>query len=522
MKFKAFAALTAAALSLTAMPLTAFAEEEAPGSPIMPTTYEEAVEFRNLHGSTYIDNYLVYVVFREYVNTDTAYSISAKQYSMDPDMDGMALAHEVYHEVLTAENSPYQYEVAAYAPDRNSGLSVELSYTQGSVMKSGMAYTFETDADGNITQTDIFGWLPDCITEYDAFIEENGAASVHEDYIVYCTPINYSTGADLTMEQNGTAEIEAYLTSTCTNVGMMENPPGSSEYYAIAYKAKTDGTTDVTWKVGRAWDSEGVADSLTEKTYEISENGTVIKDVTGQEPSPTPESVAGDINADGELNVLDVVTLQKWVLGEELELADWKAADLCKDDTLDVFDLSMMKYCLTLNAEPEDPRDEPQTPEQFSLEDRILLNVEELRQDANDHTEWTGYIIRDAEEFYKLMDQDALKDASAAPLDASKFDEAALICLYSKGGAGNCYSIVDSMTVQEGKLLVKTTTKRPMIATPDMLYRRYIFVVNKEDVASVNGFSFTDSASDYAYEEEADVYSWFSTWRQEQGIVPEI
>ena len=521
MKFKAFAALTAAALSLTAMPLTAFAEGEAPGSPIMPTTFEEAVEFRNLHGNTYIDNYLVYVVFREYVNTDTAYSISAKQYSMDPDMDGMALAHEVYHEVLTAENSPYQYEVAAYAPDRNSGLSVELSCTDGTVMRSGAAYTFETDAEGNITQTDIFGWLSDCITEYDAFIEENGAASVHEDYIVYCTPINYSTGADLTMEQNGTAEIEAYLTSTCTNVGMMENPPGSSEYYAIAYKAKTDGTTDVTWKVGRAWDPEGVADSLTEKSYEISENGTVIQDVTGQEPSPAPLSVAGDINGDGALNVLDLVTLQKWVLGEELELADWEAADLCKDDVLDVFDLSMMKYCLTLNAEPEDPRDEPQTPE--TLSETKLLSVEELRQDANDHTEWKGYVVRDAGEFYKLMDQDGLEESAAsAPLDPATFDECAFIFLYSKGGAGNCYSIVDSMTVQEGKLLVKTTTKRPMIATPDMLYRRYIFAVNKEDVASVNGFSFTDSASDYAYEEEADVYSWFATWRQEQGIVPEI
>ena len=50
------------------------------------------------------------------------------------------------------------------------------------------------------------------------------------------------------------------------------------------------------------------------------------------------------------INVADIVTLQKWLLGAaDITLNDWKTADLCKDDQLDVFDLCLMKREL-LNA----------------------------------------------------------------------------------------------------------------------------------------------------------------------------
>ena len=57
-----------------------------------------------------------------------------------------------------------------------------------------------------------------------------------------------------------------------------------------------------------------------------------------------PQSAAGDVNADGECSVADVVLLQKWLLAvPDTHLADWKAADLCEDNKLDVFDLCLMK-----------------------------------------------------------------------------------------------------------------------------------------------------------------------------------
>ena len=60
-----------------------------------------------------------------------------------------------------------------------------------------------------------------------------------------------------------------------------------------------------------------------------------------------------DVNSDGEFNIADVVLLQKWLLGaEDTELADWKAADLCGDGRLDIYDLIMMKRQY-INADTE-------------------------------------------------------------------------------------------------------------------------------------------------------------------------
>lgn len=59
----------------------------------------------------------------------------------------------------------------------------------------------------------------------------------------------------------------------------------------------------------------------------------------------------GDVNSDNMFNIADVVTLQKWLLGKpDTVLMNWKAADLCKDDVLDVFDLCLMKKSLIENS----------------------------------------------------------------------------------------------------------------------------------------------------------------------------
>lgn len=64
---------------------------------------------------------------------------------------------------------------------------------------------------------------------------------------------------------------------------------------------------------------------------------TSISEWTNQPPE-------GDVNGDGEFNIADIVALQKWLLAvDDVELANWKSADLCNDDRLDVFDLCLMK-----------------------------------------------------------------------------------------------------------------------------------------------------------------------------------
>lgn len=58
--------------------------------------------------------------------------------------------------------------------------------------------------------------------------------------------------------------------------------------------------------------------------------------------------IKGDVNSDGQFNIADAVSLQKWLAGIG-NLSDWKAGDLCEDDVLDVFDLCRMKNELINN-----------------------------------------------------------------------------------------------------------------------------------------------------------------------------
>lgn len=66
---------------------------------------------------------------------------------------------------------------------------------------------------------------------------------------------------------------------------------------------------------------------------------------------PSYNGVTGDMNQDGTLSVADAVMLQKYLLGayngsDEVNVASFAAANLCKDDSFDVFDLVLLKRLL--------------------------------------------------------------------------------------------------------------------------------------------------------------------------------
>ena len=59
------------------------------------------------------------------------------------------------------------------------------------------------------------------------------------------------------------------------------------------------------------------------------------------------KEIEGDVNADGARSVTDAVLLQKWLLAvPDAKLTDWKAADLCEDNIINVLDLHLMKRML--------------------------------------------------------------------------------------------------------------------------------------------------------------------------------
>ena len=76
--------------------------------------------------------------------------------------------------------------------------------------------------------------------------------------------------------------------------------------------------------------------------------------------STAAEKPTGDINADGVLDIMDVILLQKWLLAvPETHIADPEAGDFDADGTLDVFDLALMKKAVIGNPTDILPPDEP-------------------------------------------------------------------------------------------------------------------------------------------------------------------
>lgn len=78
--------------------------------------------------------------------------------------------------------------------------------------------------------------------------------------------------------------------------------------------------------------------------FVYSDQGVSMQSWRFTESSESSDRLMGDVNMDGNFDIADVVLLQKWLLAvPDTKLADWKAADLCEDNRLDVFDLCLMR-----------------------------------------------------------------------------------------------------------------------------------------------------------------------------------
>ena len=65
-----------------------------------------------------------------------------------------------------------------------------------------------------------------------------------------------------------------------------------------------------------------------------------------------PSVIKGDVNADGAFNISDLLLFQKWLLAvPDTKLKNRQAGDLFEDNSLDVFDLCLMRRALVSGSE---------------------------------------------------------------------------------------------------------------------------------------------------------------------------
>lgn len=390
MKNKLIALLTTGMMLTSALPLTpVYAADKAQEDPIIgtvpdwvPQDFAEALQFYNTHGKSYTADGVICLVrpMKHFMTDDYKYSLSGsmtmvntpagaepKKYALEipeepaPSDEEALEEYRAYCEKLgvysydysffeSYENCKTQYvfEVELFRVLEGYDLTVTWLEKENGEFKSTEKFSFE-NKDGTTAETDIYSWLPDSGPEFQSFLDRYGRASVHDNYIAYCSDVNYSTGASMKMTQSGEGKIKEAMSSKCSPFQLVPLE-GSSSESVILYQPTADGSVDVKWTVGREWEES--VDDWTDGQYEIMDNCSVIVD---HSPFRKGCTIFTFVDKDtGELIKIPegkYTYLQKSTTGEPpytAELFDI-TSNPCKVDSINAYNMNC-SYTLNLDS----------------------------------------------------------------------------------------------------------------------------------------------------------------------------
>lgn len=164
----------------------------------IPQDFSSALDFINSFGATHIDEDYVCLVFQEKGERD----VSGEFVTVSCDSDALENVFEM-HCVNPDENGYAQMTLhisvfravkagTATITPLDSSQDASQGETQATGKKEFSSYEFSIDSDLNITETDIFGWLPDCAVEYENFTQE-GEVRSRDNYMIFCLSSNAGT-----------------------------------------------------------------------------------------------------------------------------------------------------------------------------------------------------------------------------------------------------------------------------------------------------------------------------------------
>ena len=152
-------------------------------------------------------------------------------------------------------------------------------------------------------------------------LPERGGLSTDDPMFVFPNGEVSSDGVPIEYGSIGNSDA-AKLKFICNKDGSYSILTGSSDYTAcISFSETAAGTVE-----------------LIQSPYSSSPLSRFILEPVQPDPAP----VIGDVNADGEFNVADIVMMQDHLLGRT-SLTDWTAGDICADDIINVYDLIGLK-----------------------------------------------------------------------------------------------------------------------------------------------------------------------------------
>lgn len=238
-----------------------------------------------------------------------------------------------YHFYAVTENGSKSNTVSVKITKRLTDVQIhEMSAVDEAVsnLKSGVEYSSASYDDKVTMMYKLLADLAENGTEqYPYSLIQKDSIKLSDDKKLYS--YNYSFGmASSALIDDPSFQTETTPTTTTTTT---ESPTSTT-----TAATTTETTSSTTTIESSSTTQTTIATEATTSTTETTE----------------PNFLLGDCNGDGNFGVSDVVLLQKWLLAvPDVHFADWKAADFCDDDKLDVFDLCLMKRALIEDMQAE-------------------------------------------------------------------------------------------------------------------------------------------------------------------------
>jgi hypothetical protein len=301
----------------------------------IPSDFESAVEFNRAYGATHIEDGFVCCIHKMY-GGESCYKEFISGYSRDK--ASIPYLNNTYE--ASEENCDFSYNVKIFKPDPTDDFHMLWTRLENGEIDpfDNCCYEFKTDKDGNITEIDDFGWLPDCVTEAKKYKEENGVVSTHGFYVVFCDIGNYGTGYTFNTSTEGLYPIydDNYEFSDPQIV-----PLDGGEYAKVTtYDGDGHGTVTMTFTKGRDFEPEEKHEKIV-KHFRF-DGDLDVTEINEDELDPV---LLGDSNYDEKFDVADIVLLQQYLIGR-FNIRNAANSDVNEDGTIDVFDLIKMRKML--------------------------------------------------------------------------------------------------------------------------------------------------------------------------------
>ena len=162
----------------------------------VPDDLESAIKFHNTYGAVHIQGDYVCIVFPENIMTGPASAIGQERYSFE--VTGNAMTEVKYKKIIGKPSK--DLTVAVYCSQRPGSFDISVidTWMQDTQPDLGITneaahYSFSVDTYMNITETDIFSWLPDSPAEFSEYVEKNGPISAKDTLVLFCLSQNNGT-----------------------------------------------------------------------------------------------------------------------------------------------------------------------------------------------------------------------------------------------------------------------------------------------------------------------------------------